>query len=701
MLGYNERQEAENLLILLQRAGDVLPVFNARDGQIAALMGICPQDGAALADALLTWYLNLALWEERERCSGCYSLCFTSEKEAQAHPYNLLARLPLKASETMMADVPEALFTGLDAPERQAKKRLYLRLLRVEPMRRLLARLYELARMARDCAGRTEAEIRQRLLEKIGSLRWRSPIPLLMERDKGTSLDLNDNEFTILDRMIDNHNRPLREEPTVSLPGWLMESTTSAPALLTAAIAYRTDADPQKRGCVQYRALPGGHTALGLYGEGTLDNLFRNACRDQNSRQGKRIFHVRHYSRFRLVQLTQRTRTGLMTAEGAGVSGCLPPPIVPPERDWRDALAKLQALEAPAPHEAAWVKLPDGQAVLRVPDNGGNGAYRALTAAVSRRKAAAKTEKKAQRNVSNSEYGLTEALLNFFRGRAVTPEQRVQAMENLHAVVAAVFAAGKIPAKLSSEQVRAISNSSGAWELRALRLLLSWFSLEKLRVLRCELGQIPPELEACLCRLRNEENTCEAFRRYCCDAELERKCIYVYARYTPVVTPQGRGHELLMNALPTLGDTPLRRWLESNGTEMPAFAGTEFARLCRHGLMRHLYRQWNVGKDDESPFRLVPGTAMTQAPDKCFHLACAAFLLQRAIPKAKLEKNCEDPAGSCLRAGNERVPFVEVIERMSAFTPEEWLSLSGQARRIRLRIIKGSCDEVSISDAVP
>jgi len=701
VLGYNERQEAENLLTLLQRAGDMLPAFNAQDGQIASVMGISVQDDAALADALLTWYLNLALWEERERCSGCYSLCFPSEKEAQAHPYNLLARLPLTESEGQAADVPDALFTGLNASERQAKKRLYFRLLRVEPMRRLLARLYGLARTARDCAGRKDTEIRQLLLKKIEDPRWRSPIPLLMERDKGVSLDLVDNEFTILDRMIDNHNRPLREETAVSVPGWMMESTNSAPALLTAAIAYRTDADPEKRGCVQYRALPGGHTALGLYGEGTLDNLFRNACRDQSSRQGKRIFHVRHYSRFRLVQLTQQARTGLAGAEGTEKFSCALPDMAPPEADWRDALEKLLALEVASAQAAAWTQLPDGRAVLRVPDNGGNGAYRALKAAIIRRDTAAETEKKARRNVSHSAYGLTEALLNFFRGRDITPEQRMQAMENLHAVIAAIFAVRKIPAKLSSEQVHGISNSSGSWELRALRLLLSWFSLEKLRVLRCELGQVPPALEVCLCRLRNDVDACESFRRYCCDVELERKCIYVYARYTPVVTPQGRGHELLINALPILGDMPLRQWLESNGEEAPAFAGAEFARSCHYGLIRHLYRQWNVGKDDEAPFRLVPGTAMTQVPDKCFHLACAAFLLQRVIPKARLEKNFEDPANSCLCAGNERVPFVEVIERMSAFTPEEWLCLSGQARSIRLQIMKGACDEVSITDAKP
>lgn len=698
MLGYNERQEAENLLTLLKRAADMLPAFNAQDWQIASAMGINPMDGAALAGGLLTWYLNLALWEEQERCSGCYSLCFTSAREAQAHPYNLLARLPLKAWETLEADVPEVLFAGLTEPEKREKKRLYLRLLRVEPMRALLARLYELARTARGCAGKTEAEICQLLLEKICDPRWRSPIPMLMEREKGASLDLNDNEFTILDRMIDNHNRPLREDVTVSVPGWLLENTTSAPALLTAAIAYRTDADPQKRGCVQYRALPGGHTALGLYGEGTLDNLFRNACQDQNSRQGKRILHVRHYSRFQLVQLTQQARTGLQEAEGLGENCCVPPPMVQPEADWRSSLMKLLALAVPAAQEAAWVKMSDGRAVLRVPDNGGNGAYRALAVAASRRKEAAETEKKAKRNVSNSDYTLTEALLNFFRGRDITQEQRVQAMENLHAVVAAVFATRKIPIKLSSEHVRGISNSSGSWELRALKLLLSWFSLEKLLTLQCELGSIPPELEACLASLRDDEKTCDDFRRYCCDAELESKCIYVYARYSPVVTPQGRGHELLINALPTPGDSPLRQWLESNGTDQPAFPGEEFARLCRHGLMRHLYRQWNVGKDDEAPFRLVPGTAMTQAPDKCFHLACAAFLLQRGLTKAKLEKDCKEPVNSCLCAGNERIPFVDIIERMSGFTPGEWLDLSGRVRRVRLRIIKGSRDDVSIAD---
>lgn len=701
MLGYNERQEAENLLTLLQRAGDLLPAFNAQDWQIATAMGISPQDGAALADGLLTWYLNLSLWEERERRSGCYSLCFTSPKEAQTHPYNLLARLPLRDGETQEADVPETLFTGLDEPQRREKKRLYLRLLRVEPMRLLLARLHELARTAHVCAGRPADEMRQALLEKVCDVRWRTPIPPLMEREKGTSLDLNDNEFTILDRMIDNHGRPLREEAMVSVPGWLLENTTSAPALLTAAIACRTDEDPQKRGCVQYRALPGGHTALGLYGEGTLDNLFRNACRDQNGRQGKRILHVRHYNRYQLVQLTRQAAVGLAEAALQGASGYMPPPMGQPEPTWQDALQKLLTLESPAAHAAEWTRTPDGRALLQVPDNGGNGAYRALLAAVSQRRAAAESAEKAKRNVSSSAHTLTDALLTFFRGREMAQEQRVLAMENLHAVAAAVFAARKIPAKLSSEQVRGISNSSGSWELRALRLLLSWFSLERLRALPCELGSIPPELEACLQRLRDDEAFCADFRSYCCDAELEKRCIYVYARYSPVVTPQGRGHELLMNALPTPGDSPLRQWLESNGTEAPAFAGEEFARLCRHGLMRHLYRQWNVGKDDESAFRLVPGTAMTQAPDKCFHLACLCFLLRRGIRRAKLEKDCENPENSCLLAGNERVPFVDIIEGMSGFTSGEWLALSGQAREVRLRIMKGSCDDVSMAACMP
>lgn len=701
MLGYNERQEAENLLTLLRRAGDMLPAFNAQDRQIASILGISPMDGVALADGLLTWYLNLALWEERERRSGCYSLCFSSPREAQTHPYNLLSRLELKEWETQEADVSEALFTGLNESERREKRRLYLRLLRVEPMRLLLARLYELARVARTCAGRPDAEIRQALLEKICDSRWRAPIPSTLEREKGVSLVLNDNEFTILDRMIDNHRRPLREDALVSVPGWLLENTISAPALLTAAIACGTDEDPQKRGCVQYRALPGGHTALGLYGEGALDNLFRSACRDQTARQGKRILHVRHYNRFQLVQLTRQAAEGMAEDHVRGVCRCMPLPLAQPEKDWQGALQKLLALESPAVQMAEWTKTADGRAVLRVQDNGGNGAYRALLAAVDQRKEAAELAERAKQNVSNSAHILTDALLAFFRGREMTQEQRVQAMENLHAMIADVFAARKIPAKLSSEQARGISNSSSSWELRALRLLLSWFSFERLRTLQCELGSIPLELEACLLRLRDDENFCADFRRYCCDAELENRCIYVYARYSPVVTPRGRGHELLMTALPTPGGSLLRRWLESNGTEEPTFTGDEFARLCSQGLMRHLYRQWNVGKDDEAAFRLVPGTAMTQAPDKCFHLACLCFLLRRGICNAEMEKNREKPEDSCLLAGNERVSFVDIIEGMSGFAPSEWLALSERAREVRLQIMKGSRDDVSIAACAP
>ena len=93
MIGYNEYQEAMNLLALLLESRQKLAMFNASDEDIARAMETDVRDAQAMRTVRAAWYGDLAVWAREKRLSGMYALCFTDETQVQRKPYDLLARL--------------------------------------------------------------------------------------------------------------------------------------------------------------------------------------------------------------------------------------------------------------------------------------------------------------------------------------------------------------------------------------------------------------------------------------------------------------------------------------------------------------------------------------------------------------------------------------------------------------------------------
>lgn len=270
MLGFNEYQEALNLWELLQASKGWVEEFNSVPETARTSPGGEKWTEDEAADRELALYLRLALQMEQRRLSGRYALRFAAADEAQRHPYELLSRLNVQDGETeAYAFTPEQLplLEGLSDDEQQRLGVIYLRLMHIRPMRILFERLSQLAHAVRqELKGETPAQKRSRLLRVTQAQPWRRKIAPRMEGGsvRGPSLDVVDNGFSILDRIMDNWDRPLRRDSCVALPDTLLKETDSPELLLTTAMMHRVHTGEEKPRGMSFHAIPGGHMALGV-----------------------------------------------------------------------------------------------------------------------------------------------------------------------------------------------------------------------------------------------------------------------------------------------------------------------------------------------------------------------------------------------------------------------------------------------------
>lgn len=706
MIAFNERLEAANLLRLLKESRSRLEDFNADDERIARASGVDHADPVAAAQARLAWYLRLALWAEERRLSGCCSLVFSRMDRVQRAPYDLLACYPLTASEKERADVPLSLFAGLNERARDRELRLYHRLLCITPMRRLLERLCELARLVRKHGAEAEP-----LLKLTGDSRWRQPILMTEERRSGQSLSLRDNDFTIIDRLMANHGRTLRRSRVVRIPRPLLGHAEQPESLLLAAIAGSLDRTEERGSCTRYRMIPGGHVRLDVYRSGASEDFLERARTDQEKR-AERLVYIRPYAGCRLIQLP-RGIAGRIPCErrrrlqwrGAVRPGVRWRVCVPQEPkyladaalsalDWQalcSCILSLSEPEAPAAAEGA---------TLCLRDNGGNAAYRMLRRAMAEDTVpAAKPRKEAQPMDSE------RCMFEFFRGAELSPAHLERAMAELRRHTALLFAADELPDKYSSDPARPITNFRAGWQARAIKLLLAYAAGERLIADERLPGRIPATVDAALTGLACDETARQRFHALISALENGRDTkLLVNVRYCST----GKRKLFLCYATPLRDDAALKSWVASGGGDPTGLSAEELAAACAFGLRRHLFMQTGVTTPAGRGFRLAVNTrGVPKEADLLFRLLVIHGALRLAqaqnapvgtTVQAKLKKDyaCTE---KCFLAvvGKGTLAFVGEGEQtgtlLADFTPERLPEIASLAFRWNLRITAGPEDE--------
>lgn len=637
MIGYNEQQEALNLLELLRDSRRLLLLFNADNQQIAQAMGIGLLHPQALRQALLQWYGALAGEVQQRRVSGKYALCFSDASQVQRKPYDLLARLEPQAWELEEAELDEALLQGLSADEKTRARRLYHRLLCIQPLRMLLERLMPLVLLMEKGAAGWE----EKALQIIGSERFRAPIPLTMERASGQRLDLRDNDFTILDRLMDNWDQPLAGKLDFLMPAEAFSYTACARSLMTAAIVSRMDM-PDAQGRQQYQAFPGGHIALGVYdGQNRPDRFFR-AVQKAQGKSGKRLLRVHGYARTQLVQLSD------------AAAGC-----------FGDAAADA----------------------FRSCDDGGQNLLLRLNQEV---------ENRLQRRSE-------QCLKAFVREAPVTDEQRASAMDELRRIVLSCFAAEKLPAALSDEITPMKKDSGKLWQ-RLVRALLAYQVGLGIQRLPCPRGAAPLPLLALVEKLRREpEAGGQLWKRMeemagmgvRLDARYvgkdDARVLFVLCEETVRWEP----HAAWLEEAAEAADSPeaLR------ALRQPPFDGASLRQIILEGLQRFLHFRSNVGTGKSSAFSLKTSKRV-RPKDIYFRLFCLWCVLVCGDGQdVQLVEDRNDPEKTCLLTRKGAFGFVDLFAETDTeaggtqLTPARLHAFLQQIARRTLKI-RQTADEV-------
>ncbi len=644
MIGYNEYQEAEHLLCLLLASREKLKAFNLTDEEITAR-----------GSDVISWYAELARWAMEARDSGRYALCFQSADQVQRKPYDLLARLPLKPEETEAAPLQDDLLTGLPDAEKTKAKRLYHRLLCIQPMRMLLSRLLQLeAALKRRGAAQQEELIR--LIARHG---FRDTIPLTQERRSRQSLDLRDNDFTILDRLMDNWDKPLRREEWFVVPQTLIHSSACAQSLMTAAILRRhQDAGAEK---TPYQTIPGGHTSLGVYHAGAPEQFFRAVIRDQERcARPRRLMRIRGYAGMQLLQLTDET-----------------------VRNFRRGGNAAELLQ----EEAFCAR-----------DDGGRGIFNQLAMQVEECSA------------------LSDAMcLELFqKGRYLPEEERLRALAELRRGVQQVFAQQKLPGGVAGEMKRVV-NRSGNLAHRAVGLLLAHAVGDReLACLPCPNGQPPQNLLDSLTELEKSESAC---KRFIDDVngmeEQETKLDLRFTADEPRRLWALRSAEAQM-ALQT-------QWLAEAADAMaedrlaelsaPPFSCVELEDVCRAGLHHFLLLGRSVGTGaGPGGFTLAVSQRGARPKDVYFRLLCIWCVLTcNGGQDVFLVPDENSPEKISFRTGKASIPFVDVFAgtdtgiRAAQLTPVGLRGFLQQTVGSRLKIVDAGDGRfrVSVSRARP
>lgn len=664
MRGHHELLEAENLFELLERSRNMRVRFNASDEEILQRLNI-PSDAkkARRDDACLGWYLSLALEMEACRLSGRYALCFSDAKRARRHPYDLMARLPLRPHETVAADVPACFLTGLDEAEALEVRCKYTRMLYIQPMRELFERLSELAAAVRAKKA-TPKEIRRNALEIIRGKNWRKPLPEKEEYGRQT-LDLADNNFSIIDRLIEMHRVPLRSQEKLLVPKGMLRRSDSAAVHIAAAVAsspLRGNVLPKDADMTDFAAPAGGHMAMGLYGEGAVSTLFSQVLADQKKRaSGSRIIQTRRYCRYQLMRFSVEDLRKLHDAKSCGMAAAAAAiaaiPASEPTGDWQAVAEQLRSLEAA---QALPVERCDEG--LYLTDNGGNGAYRSLKAyfdAIRMAKQRAAEEETADPD---------DILRKFLADEALGDHGQERAISRLREVLAECFREKLLIDLRNGQTVEAVLKDSDNYRFRVGVLALAYMCCTGGCAMTLSAEELPAEAERFVAQLRDDLSFRKGFRAFSVAPAAGDAQLQLYTCIEERREPEGQAASVLH------AEKVLRRksealdgWFAADGTG-GGFDTAAFTEYCRRGLLRFRFRRKNVALRP-APFQVKPPHVFTEE-DKALQLVLAMFMLRRTLTHCEMQIPLSGTSDATVTDATDRAEAVMQLCRELCELPE-------------------------------
>lgn len=654
MRGYHEQREAENLLMLLKQSREMIRRFNVKDASLLAASGLPARSSPDQKDDVrLCWYLNLALEMETYRHTGLFAVYFPDAKRTRRHPYDLMAQLPLQEDETERAEIPAELLKGLDDRAADQVRGKYARMLRILPMRKLFERLSQLTAELHGRKLAPPEKLREKLLEILNRKGWRSPIDEQEEYGRQT-LDIADNNFTIIERLIALHGKTLLSRGQVMLPGAVLKRSESPAVHIAAAVAAATMSEQALQDdfrMTDYTAYEGGHLALGLYGDGAPGTLFAAVQADQRRNPPhRRIVHTRRYCRFQLMRFSAAEARLFRRheAEMPVVISTEALPAVKPQADWLKAVQEIHALK--------WMNVPepvqsgDG---LCLQDNGGNGAYRSLRMYLQERRS---EQQQTQRAEQQMEQVSEEEMLRDFLCGMDMPEKLCQrAMDALGKAMESFFADAKMVETQNGDAADAVKNVTRYFVRNVGLLTLAYLCREEALSLEAVQGVVPAGVEIFLSQLREDASAREAFRKFCSPAAAAQEPRMVFSKFVP--TDGGR---LLLAMCPWTRTDSLNEWFLSGGDGGSFDAGL-FSAYCLRGLLRHSFRRKSVAQRP-ALFQLQPSRQFA-AEDKALHLVLAHFLLSRKRRACMLIVLPTDAEGAKMIAAGEAEQLVMTVCR--------------------------------------
>ena len=527
---------------------------------------------------------------------------------------------------------------GLAEEDRKRARILYDRLLRIQPMRTLLARLMSLAKNLKDTPTpdasvetaqitlpeEAEKELRAQIDES-----FRTAIPAWQERKKKASLDLYGHDFTILDRLMDNWDEKLCGEDEFALPGSVFFTTQHVPTLLTAAIVNKVAAGkPAVRKAdgagedgaaadatdrPQYCAIPGGHTLLGIYdgSERVAPDKFFDGVKEQQKEKQHRLMRVRSYAGLQLLQLTDEAKKQLSSVSFD-----------------ESAIGK-------APLTA------DDRFCAR--DGGGRQLAMQLSLGL-------KAQKKKRAGL--------DCLQALMKDEIQTDYQRLMAINALKDAAQAYFSKGKLGGGIMD----GISNGKNL-ESRSVERMMACMVENGVQFMQCLEGAVPPAVTEFLNALAKDVQKCEKFAA-------DVKALHVNSRRLNMrfENTTATGHRLCVWSSPESEFEPLMKWRAEAAALQPGqklrkpdFDTGLLWKCCVSGLKKFIYLGNQVKKTDP-PFQLNVAKSVVDV-DICFRLACLWVKLMHPGVKICLVCNRMDPEESYFEVGGAALRFVDVIAR--------------------------------------
>lgn len=367
MIGYNEKQERENLQELFRHMEHI---HNAATADFSD----------DTDEAIVHKYAALALEVLQLHISGKYPLNFYRRKNTLRSIHTLLAtqEWPVDGSSTALEDCAP----GLTEEELHRLERRIAMVEQIEPSWLVLENLMEFAE--KICETQNPAAlarwIRDQKWQKDGKGKQKSQT----KKPAAYIYDVLDNDYSAIERVAEQWNVQPMAQSVIRLPKDWVDKYAPETALL-AAVIYRTgkrlrggnppdSQDEAPAAPAPYLAIPHGQSSLGRYDPGskTADRFFSNACKGQSKRKNK-LMHIRKFHGMTVIALDDTAVAAMQKIDmpTAPAQACTPAVSITEETpaDLQELLGKVRMLYQ-MPAESP-VRAEENPLYYQVEDRGG------------------------------------------------------------------------------------------------------------------------------------------------------------------------------------------------------------------------------------------------------------------------------------------------------------------------------------------